>query len=438
MIRVEASHSVAVIGDTPEALLLSVLYAEAGIPNYLVGPFGDNGRTHVNRPGIEEALWLLGILSRSGKICPLPDYRQLPFAQIHTIILASHVSSSENAGALEMTARNLAPVLSPGTNVAFMGLCSPHYTSSVLKSTMEKYGGLGSSSDLDLYYLPLYWKGERIQEFREEPKVLAALRSRPSSKFQEELLRVFPTLSLAGTAELAEASGLFSVISHEVGQALGLEFARISESNGINFDEVIDLCRRTRIGLSRIGASIPGRESVGTGIALSSSQRQDVPKLVRATHSVNEDYLAQIVELIRRALRHCGYPLRRSRIAILGTDGLLKNSWTRPESLPLVESLKRKGARVSLYPADEGSQPWVQMVGNDAEVESSLLRAVAKASCAVVALPNSHASALDVDQMATEMNRPGAVCDLNRILQASNVERAGLFYATIGRGTLDG
>ena len=437
MIRVEASHSVAIVGDTPEALLLSVLYAEAGISNYLVGPFGDNGRIHANRPGIEEALWLLGILTRSGKICLVPEYRQLPFTQIRTMILASHVSSPENSGALEMTARNLAPVLSPGTNVAFMGLCSPHYTSSVLKSTMEKYGGLRAGSDLDLYYLPLYWKGERIQEFREEPKVLAALQSRPSGKFQEELLRVFPTLSLAGTTELAEASGLFSVISHEVGQALGLELAKISENQGINFDEVIDLCKDTKIGLSRHGISIPGRESMGTGIALSSSQRQDMPKLVRAAHAVNEDYQAQVVDMVRRALRHCGYPFRRSRVAILGTDGLLKNSWTKPESLPLVESLRKKGARVSLYPADEGSQPWVQMVGNDAEVESSLLRAVAKASCTVIALSNSHASALDVDQMATEMNRPGAVCDLTRVLEASNVEKAGLFYTTIGRGILN-
>jgi len=35
------------------------------------------------------------------------------------------------------------------------------------------------------------------------------------------------------------------------------------------------------------------------------------------------------------------------------------------------------------------------------------------------------------------MNRPGAICDLTRVLEASNVERAGLFYTTIGRGTLD-
>jgi hypothetical protein len=78
------------------------------------------------------------------------------------------------------------------------------------------------------------------------------------------------------------------------------------------------------------------------------------------------------------------------------------------------------------------------MLGEQARVESSLLRAVAKANCTVVALPKSAATELDPDQIASEMNRPGAICDLTRVLEASNVERAGLFYTTIGRGTLDG
>ena len=73
-----------------------------------------------------------------------------------------------------------------------------------------------------------------------------------------------------------------------------------------------------------------------------------------------------------------------------------------------------------------------------ARVESSLLRAVAEANCTVVALPKSSTIELDANQIANEMNRPGAICDLTRVLEASNVERAGLFYTTIGRGTLDG
>ncbi len=433
----EENHSVAIIGDNPEALLLSVLYAEAGIPNYLVGPFGDDGRTHTNRPGIEEALWLLGILTKSGKIRLTPDYRQLPLSHVRTLVLATHASAPDHTNTLEMTVRSIAPGLAAGTTVAFAGLCRPHYTSSVLKTTVEKHGGLKVGTDLNFYYLPLFWSGERIQEFREKPKVLAGFGTLLSNTFQAELLRVFPTLSLASSVELAEATGLFSAVSREVAWALGLELAKLSEGHGINFDDVLDLCRDTRVALAGRSKPIPGRESIGTGIALSSSHRRDGPRLARAAHAVNVEYQTQIVDMVRRALSRCGYPFRRSKVAILGTDGLLKKSWSKAESPPIIESLRKRGARVSLYPGEDGSQPWVQMVGEHAKVENSLLRAVAKANCTVVALPKSCASELDADQLASEMNRPGAICDLTRVLEASNVERAGLFYTTIGKGTLD-
>ncbi len=433
----EENHSVAIIGDNPEALFLSVLYAEAGIPNYLVGPFGDDGRTHVNRPGLEEALWLLGIFQKSGKIRITPDYHRLPLPQIKTLILTTHVSSAEQTNAFEMTVRNLAPGLATGTSIAFAGLCKPRFTSSVLKSTIEKHGGLKIGVDMNLYYIPLLWAGERIREFKEKRKVLAGFDVAPSNAFQEELLRIFPTLSLTSTIEVAEASGLYSAINREVTRALQLELSKMSEAHGINYDEVLELCRDTRITLTEHTNATPERESIGTSIALSIPQGRNSPRLVRATHSINEEYQSQILDMVRRALSHCGYPLRRSRVAILGTDGLLKNPWSKPESPPIIESLRKRGARISLYPGETGSQPWAQMVGEHARVESSLLRAVAKANCTVVALPKSSTSELDADQLATEMNLPGAICDLTRVLEASNVEKTGLFYTTIGRGTCD-
>jgi UDP-N-acetyl-D-mannosaminuronate dehydrogenase len=434
----EETHSVAIVGDNPEALLLSILYAEAGIPNYLVGPFGDDGRKHENRPGIEEALWLLGIFKNSGKIRIKPDYHQLPLSQIRTLILATHASNPDHTNNLEMSVRNLAGGLAPGTTVAFTGLCRPHYTSSILKSTIEKQGGLKIGVDANLYYLPLFWSGERVQDFKERPKILAGFESALPDRFQEELLRVFPTLSLTSKVELAEASGLFSSVNREVSRALELELAKISERSGINYDEVLELCRDNPVVPRGSVTSILDRDSIGTAISLSSSHRKNAPRLLRAAHAINEEYHSQIVDMIRRALSQCGHPFRRSRVAILGTEGLLKNSWSKPESPLIIESLRKRGAQITLYPGEKGSQPWVQMLGIHARVESSLLRAVSKANCTLVALPKSSATEFDAEQIATEMNRPGAICDLTRVLEASNVERAGLFYATIGRGTLDG
>jgi UDP-N-acetyl-D-mannosaminuronate dehydrogenase len=434
----EENHSVAIIGDNPEALLLSVLYADAGIPNHLVGPFGDDARTHANRPGIEEALWLLGIFKKSGRITVTPDYHQLSLSRVRTLILATHASNANNANGLEMTVKNLARGLAPGTTIAFTGICRPHYTASVVRSTLEKQGGLKIGVDTNLCYLPLSWAGERVQDFKEKPKVLAEFESTLSSDFQEELLKVFPTLSLTPKVELAEASGLFAAVSREVSSALELELAKMSERHGINYDEVLELCKNNRLAPTGTASTMLDRDSIGTAIALASSHRKNVPRLLRAAHSINEEYHSQILDMVRRALGQCGHTFRRSRVTILGTDGLLKNPWSRPEAPPIIESLRKRGAQVTVYPGEKGSQPWAQMIGDRAVVESSLLRAVAKANCTLVALPKASAIEFNADQIATEMNRPGAICDLTRVLEASNVEKAGLFYTTIGRGNLSG
>src|SRR5438034_11780242 len=113
--------------------------------------------------------------------------------------------------------------------------------------------------------------------------------------------------------------------------------------------------------------------------------------------------------MLRRALGQCGSRFGSSGVAVLGTDGLVKNPWSRPEPPPITESVRKKGARISLYPGETGTEPWAQMVGEHARVESSLLRAVANANCTVVALPRSSASELDADQLATEMHRPGPI-----------------------------
>jgi UDP-N-acetyl-D-mannosaminuronate dehydrogenase len=367
-----------------------------------------------------------------------PDYHQIPLSQIRTLILATHTSNPDHTNNLERTLRNLAGGLTPGTTVVFTGLCRPHYTYTVVKSTIEEQGGLKVGVDTNLYYLPLFWAGERVRDFKERPKVLAGFESSLPSTFQEELLRVFPTLSLTSKIELAEASGLFSSVNREVSRALELELAKMSERNGINYDEVLELRIDNQDALRGSVTSILDRDSIGTAIALSSSQRKDAPRLLRAAQAINEEYHSQIVDMIRRALSQCGHPFRRSRVAILGTEGLLKNSWSKPESPVIIESLRKRGAQITLYPGEKGSQPWVQMLGVHARVESSLLKAVARANCTLVALPKSSATDFDAEQIATEMNRPGAICDLTRVLEASNVEKAGLFYTTIGRGTLDG
>jgi hypothetical protein len=52
-----------------------------------------------------------------------------------------------------------------------------------------------------------------------------------------------------------------------------------------------------------------------------------------------------------------------------------------------------------------------------------------------VALDRSDFGEISPQKLASEMSHPGAICDLSRVLEASNVEKVGLFYTSIGRGS---
>src|SRR5207249_5808489 len=95
----------------------------------------------------------------------------------------------------------------------------------------------------------------------------------------------------------------------------------------------------------------------------------------------------------------------------------------------------RRGAVRTVYTGRDDRWFEAGVLGYGVRVENSPLRAASRTSCALVALDRSDFAEISPQKLASEMSRPGAVCDLSRVLEASNVERAGLFYTSIGRGS---
>ena len=430
----DEQHRVVIIGNEPEALLLSVLHAEAGIPSYLAGQFLEWDQAHEHQTGTEEALWLFQVHKRSARIQHETDSATLPISHTKTLIIAASAGNNMETDSLEKTLRTIAPQLSPGTQIAFVGLCRPHFTSEVVRSTIEKHSGMKVGQDIGLSYIPMHWTGESISKFRERPEIIATFGDQLSNGFQEQILGIFPSLTKASRLENAEAAGLFSALSREVTHALRLDLAKASKTFGLAFEEIAGLCSKLGPSFSEDIFPLTGRESIGATIALNGMMKRDNSRLIRAAHRVNEDYQAQIVQMIKGAVDLCGHRLRRSRITLLGTEGLVRNSWARREAPILVNTLVRKGAEVTLYPGQVGIESWTKVLDGIGRVENNLWKAVSKATCTVVALSKEAALELNATQLAQAMNRPGAICDLSEVLEASNVERAGLFYTTIGRG----
>jgi len=156
--------------------------------------------------------------------------------------------------------------------------------------------------------------------------------------------------------------------------------------------------------------------------------------IVRAARRINETGEQRVLDLMKNALSLCGKRFRNSRIAILGFNGLSSLRDAEPSTPHIVGTLEKRGALLSVYPGRD--RRWFEdgILSSRLRVEDSPLRAASRSSCALLALEPSDFGEVSPQKLASEMSRPGAVCDLSRVLEASNVERAGLFYTSIGRG----
>ena len=426
---------IAIVGNQPEALLISTLFAEAGQPNCLVGHFDEAKTRRTETGGLGEARWLLGVHRKAGTIHLLSDVEELSTVPPSIFVLTSHAVSQRELSEIERTTRALCKFLPQGASLTFSGLCRPNFTSTFLRETIEKHSGHTVGKDVQLSYVPLFWGGESLQKFREKPKLVAGFGTGAPSLAQEIFLSIFPSMSTSVKLSAAEAAGLFGPIYRDVLRALEFELAGMCEVDDVDYSEALDLCRLSGTDNLGIPRTFIARDAIASNIAISGTSKTGSMGVVRAARRINEAGEQRVLDMIKNALSLCGKRFRHSRIAILGFTGLESPRDPKPNPPPILQTLERRGAILSVYPGRDNR--WFEggVLSDSVRVENTPLRAASKASCALVALDKMDFVEISPQKLAAEMGRPGAICDLSRVLEASNVERAGLFYTSIGRGS---
>ena len=213
-----------------------------------------------------------------------------------------------------------------------------------------------------------------------------------------------------------------------------MELASLCQNEGVDYTDALNLCKGT--GLQHLGfpRMFPARDTIASAIAVSVAHRTGGPGLIRAASHVREQAPQNVVGIVKRALARCGRRVRHSRIAILGLDGLRGLTELKHKPFEVIQTLKRRGATISLYPGENFSWPTEGLILDNVRIEKTVTKAIEKAHCALIALEGPVEGELNAQRLASEMSRPAAICDLTRVMEASNVERAGLFYTSIGRG----
>jgi UDP-N-acetyl-D-mannosaminuronate dehydrogenase len=430
-----SESKIAIIGNQPEALLLSILFAEAGQPNCLVGHFDEAKTKRIETGGLSEARWLLGVHRKTGITTLLSSVEELSASPPSIVVLTGHAVSQKELSELERTTRALCKFLPHGATLTFTGLCRPNFTGTTLRETIEKHSGHKVGRDVHLSYVPLFWSGETLQKFREKPKLVAGIGTGAPSLAQEIFLSIFPSISTSAKLNAAEAAGLFGPIYRDVLRALEFELASLCEADDVDYSEALDLSRQSGADNLGIPNTFVVRDAIASNIAISSTSVRGSLSVVRAARRINEAGEQRVLDLVKNALALCGKRFRHSRIAILGFSGLDSPRDPKPSPPPIIQTLERRGAILSVYPGRDNRWFEAGVLSEGVRVENTPLRAASKTSCALVALERWDFGEISPQKLASEMSRPGAICDLSRVLEASNVERAGLFYTSIGRGS---
>src|SRR2546427_7203280 len=136
-------RSITIIGDNPEAILISVLLAETGNPNNLIGTLGSDSGDQRSVRGTEEVARLLQIHTRSGAVKKMSSTDELQPPDLSLCFLTEHADDASNGMRVERRGRPLAAMFGEGKTLVFFGVCSPSFSLNTLETIFVEESGDG-------------------------------------------------------------------------------------------------------------------------------------------------------------------------------------------------------------------------------------------------------------------------------------------------------
>src|SRR3989441_3722660 len=131
-------RSITVIGDNPEAILISVLLAETGNPNNLIGTLGSDSGDQRSGRGTEEAARLLQIHTRSGAVKKMSSTDELQPPDLSLCFLTEHADDASNGMRVERQVRRVGSLVQKRPPFFVNGLYATTFKHNSVKPLLEK------------------------------------------------------------------------------------------------------------------------------------------------------------------------------------------------------------------------------------------------------------------------------------------------------------
>jgi nucleotide sugar dehydrogenase len=339
---------------------------------------------------------------------------------------------------VENASKEVGKSLQEGSLIIFESTCGPGVTERLVKTIVEKHSGLKAREGFGLAYSPIRaMSGTALRDLAHYVRIVGGIDSK-SLEAASEVLRTFVRGEIHRVRDIrtAEAAKLFETIYRDSNIALANEFAMYCEKAGIDYAEAMRAANTQPYShLHSPGIGVGGH-CLPVYPYLLEAEAEEVDenlKLVKAARDTNDGMPKHAVRLVASGLRASGKPLARSRVTVLGI-GYRKNAKELRYSpaVELIELLKRRGARVTVFDPKYSSAELKQM-GYD--TKPTLNMTLEKADCVILAVAHDEFRELKINRLVSSMSKQPVIVDGAHIFDPVAIEKAGGVYRGIGTGT---
>ena len=419
-------YTVCVIGCGQKGILYANAFAEAGFS--VICTDADptiikkvaKGKTPSSQPQVETKL---KSHLNSGQIS-VSNERKKAVTQSDVIIVAIGAKVDEQKktdfSQIVSACKQVGAALQKGSMVIYGGIASIGFTEGTVKETLENTSGFKVGQDFGLAYNPILSADASLANL----ELMVAASDQTSLNAASIILRtITKKIKEIGDVKMAETATLFTVAKQDANRALSNELSVFCENAKIDYFKVIKLLDLKDPSFwptiveeenrNEAYLLLDGAENLNAKLRLPALARQ-----------INEDMVKHAVNLTADALRGGGKPLRRAKVAVLGTAN--PNTATGI----FVKMIELKGAKPTLYDpiSKMGPQEW-------RVVKTSLNEAVEGTDCIVILTGQEQFKNLNLKKLKALMKSPSVIVDLIGIFEPERVEAEGFIYCGLGRGT---
>jgi len=421
-----SKYTVCVIGCGQKGILYANAFAEAGFS--VICTDADptvikkvaKGKTPSSQSQVEAKL---KSHLNSGQIS-VSSERKKAVSQSDVIVIAVGAKVDEQKktdySQIVSACKEVGAAIHQGALVIYGGIAGFGFIEGMMKETLENTSGLKVGQGFGLAYNPILTADASMANL--ELKIAATDQTslNAASTIFKTITKKIKEVSDVKTAEIA---ALFTVAKQDANRALANELAVFCENANIDYFKVIKLLELNDLNFY---PTIVDEESKHEAYLLLDSAENLNAKLRLPTlaRQINEDMVKHAVNLTQDALRSCGKPLRRAKVAVLGTANPTTATGV------FVKMIELKGAKARLYDpiSKMGPQEWRIL-------KTNLNEAVEGTDCIVILTGQEQFKNLNLKKLKALMKPPSVIVDLIGIFEPQKVEAEGFIYCGLGRGT---